>query len=131
MSLAQVFFDMGAGAERNRDRRIDLLRNGHKELSEVDAFIIDEYVVKTAQGAMKYVGEQLDGLAPRLRLYAIPLVLDIVPNNLHALESRVTEIVLGLDRPTPGCDCEICKAVKALQDELLIAEKAVAEQRRG
>lgn len=87
-------------------------------ISRAEATIIDEAFLRAANGAIRIVAEELDGLAPHLQMQALGYVLDGTVMNLQGLQEQIMEMafeaalsqgrVMVVAGGKPDCDCPTC-----------------------
>lgn len=94
------------------------------ELNETDAFRINEALDRALRESFVALGGALDSLDVRLRIEALPLVLERIPQEMAILNYMVVSMVLLGDKPTPGCDCESCQQKALLLSELSALQTA-------
>lgn len=98
-------------------RRIAGLMQG-AGLSRTEAMIVDEAFLTAANGAIRGIAEELDGLAAPLQTLALGYVLDGVTANLQGLQEQVLSLaleaalsqgrVIAVAGGKPECDCPVC-----------------------
>lgn len=123
-NLAEVFAGLMSGTEENKEARIarSMEAFGH---SRNDALIVDEAVCRCCMDVARTIGAALDALTPRLLVDALPLMLEISALNVAGLSQAVTEILFGVTKPTPGCDCDTCELIKRARIEFAAIEADV------
>lgn len=128
-NFAKAFADILSGGQEYKDARVQQSMSIFDH-SEVDARIIDEVIHRGLMEAARALGVALDQLTPVLRSDAMPMLLGRATHNIAELEEAVTLIVFGAKNPTPGCDCDACKNVKYLREQLDETETAIRQVQR-